>query len=326
MFKVLLTCPPMIKSLNLYKDFLKINNLEVEVPFFIQVMKKEKLMEIIGNYDAWIIGDDPATREVFEKGRKGKLKAVVKWGVGVDNIDVLSLEEFGIPFTNIPNVFGESVSDVGIGMLLCLNRQLHNIHQQVMEGNWFKPCGHSLVDKKVCLVGFGDIGRCSARKLLAFGCDVHVSDPGFVYNSENQIVCSYNPDIKINQTLQAVTLTSLEKAIQDCHIIFITSVLNKDTFHLINEKNIRLAKHGVKIINVSRGGIVCENDVIHLLEEGFIDSIGFDVFETEPLDFDNKLKQYPKNIFGTHNGSNEIDGVIKTSIITIEKLQEFLSR
>lgn len=326
MFKVLLTCPPMIKSLHLYKDFLKMNNLEVEVPFFIQVMKEEKLMEIIGNYDAWIIGDDPATRKVFEEGRNGKLKAVVKWGVGIDNVDVLSLEEFGIPFTNIPNVFGESVSDVGIGMLLCLNRQLHNIHQQVMEGNWFKPCGHSLVDKKVCLVGFGDIGRCSARKLLAFGCDVHVSDPGFVYNSENQIVCSYNPDIKINQTLQSVNLTSLENAIQDCHIIFVTSALNKNTFHLINEKNIRLAKNGVKIINVSRGGIVCENDVIRLLQEGFVDSVGFDVFETEPLDFDNQLKHYPKNILGTHNGSNEIDGVIKTSIIAIEKLQEFLSR
>lgn len=326
MFKVLLTCPPMIKSIHLYKEFLKINNLEIEVPSFIQVMKEENLIEIIGNYDAWIIGDDPATRKVFDKGRKGKLKAVVKWGVGVDNVDVLSLEEFGIPFTNTPNVFGESVSDVGIGMLLCLNRQIHNIHQQVMEGKWEKPCGHSLVDKKVCLVGFGDIGRCSARKLLAFGCDVHVSDPGFVYNSENDIVCSYNPEIKINQTLQFVHLTSLEKAIQDCDIIFITSVLNKDTFHLINEDNIRLAKHGVKIINVSRGGIVCENDVIRLLEEKFIDSVGFDVFETEPLDFYNKLKHYPKNIFGTHNGSNEIDGVIKTSILTIEKLKEFLSR
>lgn len=324
MYKVLLTCPPMIKSIHLYKEYFKKYNLEVEVPFFIQVMKEENLIKIIGNYDAWIIGDDPATRKVFEEGVKGNLKAVVKWGVGVDNVNVSYLKEMGIPFTNVPNVFGESVSDVGIGMLLCLNRQLHNIHQQVVEGNWYKPCGQSLLGKKVCLVGFGDIGRCSARKLLAFGCNVYVSDPGFEYNTDGKIVCSYDTSIRIPETLQSVILTSLDDALENCNVIFVTSVLNESTFHLIDREKIHLAREGVKIINVSRGSIVCEKDVIELLEEEYVDSVGFDVFETEPLDMDNKLKHFPKNIFGTHNGSNEIDGVYKTSLIAIEKIHNFL--
>jgi len=82
---------------------------------------------------------------------------------------------------------------------------------------------------------------------------------------------------------------------------------------------------GVKIINISRGPLVCETSVLKLLDEKFIDSVGFDVFETEPIQKDHPLKKYHKNIFGTHNGSNEIDGVYKTSMIAISKIVEFLN-
>lgn len=325
MYKILLTCPPMIESFHLYKEVLLEKNLDVHIPSFTQVMTENELIKIIGNYDGWIIGDDPATQKVFEHGMKGKLKVVVKWGVGIDNVDTSFLKKNNIPFTNIPNVFGESVSDVGIGMLLSINRHLHNIHQEVMEGKWYKPCGDSLLDKKICLVGFGDIGRCSARKLLAFHSKVHVSDPGFQYDKNGKIICSYDKTIEINDTLQQVKLDSLEKCLENCDIIFITAALHESTFHLIDEKKIRSAKKGVKIINISRGPLVCETSVLKLLDEKFIDSVGFDVFETEPIQKDHPLKKYHKNIFGTHNGSNEIDGVYKTSMIAISKIVEFLN-
>ena len=67
-----------------------------------------------------------------------------------------------------------------------------------------------------------------------------------------------------------------------------------------------------------------ENDIVELLEEGFIDSVGFDVFEEEPLKKDSKLRNYPQNIYGSHNGSNTIEAVNRTSHIAINKIRDYL--
>ena len=70
-------------------------------------MSEDELCKIIGNYDAWIIGDDPCTEKVIETGIKGKLKALVKWGVGVDNVDFEACKKHTIPVTNTHGMFGE---------------------------------------------------------------------------------------------------------------------------------------------------------------------------------------------------------------------------
>jgi len=324
MYKILVTCPPMIKQIENYKQLFENNNLEYFCPKFTQVMTEDELMEILPDYDGWIIGDDPATKQVFEAGVKGKLKVAVKWGVGVDNVNFEACKELGIPITNVPNVFGEEVSDVAIGYLLCLTRKLHLIDAETKNGGWIKPCGNSLSNKKVCLIGFGDIGRSTARKLLAFNLNVFVSDPGFE-KVDNNIICKYNSDIKISDELNKVNITSLEEAVTECDFIVVTCALNKFTHHLVNENVIRLANKGVRIINVARGPIVKEEDVIKLLEEEFIESVGFDVFEEEPLKNDSKLRDYPQNIYGSHNGSNTIEAVNRTSDIAINNITEFLN-
>jgi D-3-phosphoglycerate dehydrogenase len=323
MFKILVTCPPMIKQIHRYESEFKRLELDYHCPKFTQTMTEDELIQILPNYVGWSIGDDPATRTVFEAGKAGKLRAAVKWGVGVDNVDFVACKDLNIPITNVPGVFGEEVSDVAIGYLLCLTRKLHVIHNSVRDNAWVKPCGNSLTDKKVCLVGFGDIGRCTARKLLAFNLNVHVSDPGFsVVN--NKIVCNYNPELIVDEYLQGVHLATLEECIINADYIITTCNLNKFTHHVINKSNIILANKGVRIINVARGPIVKEDDVLELLESGHIESVGFDVFEKEPLDINNKLRNYSGNIFGTHNGSNTIEAVNKVSYFAINKIKEYL--
>jgi len=92
---------------------------------------------------------------------------------------------------------------------------------------------------------------------------------------------------------------------------------------MINKEVIKLANKGVIIINVARGPIVIEDDVMELLDEGHIKSVGFDVFEIEPLSKNNKLMNYEQNIYGSHNGSNTVDAVLKTSKLAINKLISF---
>ena len=308
MYNILLTCPPMIKQISRYDDLLKEYNFNITVPKFEQVMTEEDLCKIIGQYDGWIIGDDPATKKVIEEGIKGKLKACVKWGVGTDNVDFEACKELNIPICNTPQMFGEEVSDVAIGYLLCLSRQLHTIHTSVINNSWVKPCGETLTGKKVCVIGFGDIGKCIVRKLQAFSVDIWVSDPLYIDKKSE-----YN-DINID---------ILVKCLENAAYVITCCPLNKHTFHLLNKEKIQLCQRGVKIINVGRGHVVCETDVIDLLESGFICSVGFDVFEEEPLSQGNKLRKFKQNIFGTHNGSNTLEAVDKVSKLVLERLKSY---
>ena len=86
-----------------------------------------------------------------------------------------------------------------------------------------------------------------------------------------------------------------------------------------------MCKKNVRIVNVSRGQIIVESDLIDLLEEGFIHGCALDVFEEEPLPFKNKLRTFDKNIFGSHNGSNTIEGVDKVSLMCIDKIYNFIN-
>lgn len=326
-FKILITCPPMIKQINNYNEYFEKYDLDFFCPEFEQTLTEEQLIQLLPQYDGWIIGDDPATQEVLKAGKIGLLKAVVKWGVGTDNVDFEACQQLSIPITNIPNVFGEEVSDVAIGYVLNLSRQLHEIHLGHLEKKWLKPCGQSLSNKKFCLVGFGDIGRCVARKLLAFKTQVWVSDPSFS-KIDGHIKPSNNYPIKLDEEildqLKNVEIASLEECLDQADYIVVCCALNHHTYYLIDETNIRKSQKGVKIINVSRGPVVKEDDIIKLLEEGFVSAIGFDVFETEPLPLDSLLRKYPQNIFGSHNGSNTIEAVNKTSLIAIQTIWEYL--
>lgn len=321
---ILLTCPPMIKQLkNLKSDILKYG-FNIHVPDFTATMNEKELLNIIADYDGWIIGDDQVTENIIKKGKSGKLKSLVKWGVGIDNVDFDLCKKHNIPVSNTPAMFGEEVSDIAINYLLTLTRQTHRINEEVRKGNWFKPTGKSLTGKKVALIGFGDIGRSIARKCNAFSLNVFVSDPGFIQNTDTGLIsCIYNNDLEIENHLSNNIIIS--KTLEDCLLnadfIIVSCALNKYTNKMINKEKILLANKGVILINIARGPIIIEKDVIELLETHHIESVGFDVFEKEPLDINNKLLNFKQNIYGSHNSSNTLEAVVKTSKIVLEKMK-----
>ena len=137
--------------------------------------------------------------------------------------------------------------------------------------------------------------------------------------------CKYNEELEIPNNIQKVKICAdLQEAVKYSDYIIVTCSLNKHTNKMINKEVIKEANKGVIIINVARGPIVVEEDVIELLDEDYIKSVGFDVFEVEPLSKDNKLMNYEQNIYGSHNGSNTVDTVLETSRLAIDKLISFL--
>jgi len=307
--KILVTCPPMLGMIDSFRHIFEEKGIELSAPNVVQTLSVEELKEIVPQHDGWIIGDDPATREVFEAGKAGNLKAAVKWGIGVDNVDFDACKDLNIPIINTPDMFGREVADIAMGYVIALARETFEIDRAVRDGKWIKPRGISLSGKKVALVGFGDIGQSAAKRLLALDMDVIAYDP-FVDNNPN---------------LPEVEREVWPIRVEEADFIVVTCSLTKSSFHMVNADIFKQAKDGVRVVNVGRGPIIDETSLEDALKSGKVYSAALDVFEVEPLPMDSYLRTHPHCIFGSHNASNTADAVERTSHIAIEKLFNFLN-
>jgi D-3-phosphoglycerate dehydrogenase len=305
MLRILLTCPPMIGAIDSLRDEFARRGAEVVCPEFRQTLSESELIDLVPQYDGWIIGDDPATAKVFAAGRAGKLRAAVKWGVGTDNVDFAGAKAAGFDVANTPGMFSEEVSDVAVAYLLGLARELFVIDRGVRAGQWPKPSGSSLSGKTVALAGFGNIGRATARKLLAFGMKVIACDP------------YYQRDLSLE-----VERATWPERLEEADFVVLTCALTDSSRHMVNAQTLARMKPGVRMINVGRGPLIDEPALIAALESGHIASAALDVFEEEPLPETSPLRGFDRCIFGSHNSSNTKEAVHRTSMKAIELLFE----
>ncbi len=310
MKKVLVTCPPMLGMFEEFVEPAKSLGIELVAAKTTQVLSEKELMELLPAYDGWIIGDDPATKQVFEAGVKGQLKAAVKWGIGVDNVDFAACKELDIPIINTPNMFGGEVADVGMALLLGLARQTHFIDREIRNNfSWPKPAGMSISGKKVGVVGFGDIGESLIKRLGGFDVDVTVYDPG----------------VEGNKGYEYVTRVDFPNGVEQLDFLVFTCSLNKHNYHMLNANVLSKLKQGVMIVNVARGPLIDEAALIDALQRGHVAAAGLDVFEVEPLPKDSPLRNMSQCIFGSHNGSNTKEGVRRATFKALKHIADFLS-
>lgn len=305
--KILVTCPPMLGMIDRFRPLFDQHDIELTTPQVIQTLSVEELIQLVPHHDGWIIGDDPATREVFSAGKNGLLKAAVKWGIGVDNVDFIACKELEIPITNTPNMFGNEVADIAMSYVTALARETFEIDREVRKGNWPKPRGMSLSGKTAALIGFGDIGKATAKRLLAAEMNVIAYDP----------IAQPTPEL-------SVTMATWPDHIQESDFIVITCSLTSTSKHMINANVLNSVKPNIRIVNVGRGPVICEPDLIDALQTGKVYSAALDVFEVEPLPMKSPLREHPHCLFGSHNSSNTADAVERTSHIAIQKLFDSL--
>lgn len=306
--KILVTCPPMLGLIDEFIPAAREQGFELVPAKVTQTLSQDELVALLPQYDGWIIGDDPATRRVFEAGKAGQLKAAVKWGIGVDNVDFAACKDLGIPIINTPQMFGAEVADVALAYVIGLARHLFEIDRGVRAGGWPKPAGMSLGGKKVALVGYGDIGRALAKRLLA--CDMEV--------------VAYDPGIEGNGGLAGVKRAAWPQSVEEADFIVLTCSLNERNRHMIKGAVLARCKRGVNVVNVARGPLIDEAALIAALQSGHVRAAALDVFETEPLPADSPLRAMPQCAFGSHNGSNTRDAVRRASHEAMKRLLGFL--
>lgn len=307
--KILVTCPPMLGMIGSFQPLFHKQGWEVTAVKVIQTLSVKELIELVPQHHGWIIGDDPATRAVFEAGKAGNLQAAVKWGIGVDNVDFAACKDLGIPLINTPNMFGGEVADIAMGYVIGLARETFQIDDGVRQGGWPKPRGISLSGKTCALVGYGDIGKNTAKRMLAADMHVIAYDP-------------FSPDAP---EMPCVERATWPERLGEADFLVVTSALTETSRHMVNAETLARAKPGVRVINVGRGPVIHEAALESALKSGHIYSAALDVFEFEPLPMDSSLRTHPRCILGSHNASNTSDAVVRTSKIAISKLAEFLN-
>lgn len=306
--RVLVTCPPMLGLIEEFTDAFVSHGLEYSAADVVQVMTEDELIATLPSYDGWIIGDDPASRRVMEGAVAGRLRACVKWGVGTDNVDFDAFSDLGIPVENTPGVFGNEVADVALTYVLGLARETFFIDREIRTKNaWPKPSGISIMNRKVGIVGFGDIGQQTARRLAACGAEI----------------IAYDPDYKALNDVPATPAAWPERLGEVDFLIF-TCPLNAATHHMFNHDTLAQLKQGIRVVNVGRGPLIKETALLEGLQNGIVRSAALDVFEVEPLLPSSPLRDFDRCIFGSHNGSNSIDAVLRVSFVAVDKIARLL--
>ena len=311
-WKVLISAPPMLMTLEECKERFKQENLEIVAPKIKQQLSETELCNIIGDFDGVIAGDDPFTAKVIAIGKKGKLKVLAKWGIGVDAIDLEAAKNLGIYTSNTPNVFGDEVADVALGYTILLARKLHKIDAAVRKGEWLKIQGTSLKGKIAGIIGVGSIGQAIARRFQVLGMSLLGYDV-------HPISTSFCQETRLKQVELNYLLSNADYVVLACN-------LTPNNYHLLNETAFGNMKTGVSLVNVARGPLIDEKALILALDSGKVAAVALDVFESEPFNLENPLVNYPQVILGSHNSSNTREAVLKVNQMAIDNLVRDLKK
>lgn len=210
---------------------------------------------------------------------------VIRYGVGVDNVDLDAARRLGVHICNVPDYGVEEVADHAAAMALSLSRKLGRYDAGVRAGAWrigsMVDHVRSLSQSTVGLVGFGRIARALAARMQAFGAKVVAYDP---YVS----------------AADGATMLPLDGVIEQADILSLHVPLTPETLHMIGRAEIARMRRGAILINVSRGGLVDEVALADALSSGHLSGAGLDVFEKEPLPAGAPLRAAPNAIFSPH--------------------------
>lgn len=266
----------------------------------LQCRTEEDVLTMAADADIIINQYAPMTERVING--LERCKAIIRYGIGVDTIDVKAATAKGIYVCNIPDYGVDETSNHAISMIMALARKLPVITADVKRGNWRLECAkplHRFAGSTLGLVGLGRIATAVAAKMAAF----------------NLNIIAYDPYVSEDHAAQAgVRLVDFKTLYRSSDYISIHCPSTDENYHLINRDVLRQMKPTAYLINAARGSIVDEQALIWALEEGEIAGAGLDVLEKEPIDSNSRLLQMDQVIVTSHFG-----GYSEEAIDTLQK-------
>lgn len=307
-----------LKALLLLRDafyeanpkFIKdVQRLGIEVEALYQTdngIEKSELIKHLKDVDIIIVTVVKIDKEVIDAAPD--LQYIIKYGAGYDNIDVTYAAEKGIPVTNAPGQNAPSAADLAFGLMLAAAREIPVKDTEIKSKHWELSVGFEVQKKTLGVIGFGAIGKTLAKR--ASGFDMNVV--AFANHKDQGAAKSLN-----------VTFVELKDLLAVSDFVVICTTINGHNREMINKETLCLMKPTAFLINVSRGGLVKEKDLIEALKTGQIEGAALDVFAEEPP---TTALPYLSNLIATpHIGGATFEAIERTGNVTIENLKRFLA-
>ncbi len=274
-------------------------------------LKGDPLREALAEFDGAVCRSGvKITAESLEGNRR--LKAIVRAGVGTDNIDKAAATRQGIVVMNTPTGNTLSTAEHTFALMLGLSRNVAAAHRSLQEGRWDRKSymGTQLADKTLGVIGLGRIGQEVARRALAFG----------------MRVLGYDPYLSAEQAgkLGVDKMESVHDMLPHVDYLTVHTPLTPETRHVIGKQEIDMLKPGVRLINAARGGIYDEGALAEGLQSGKLAGVALDVFEEEPCTT-SPLFQLPGVLCTPHLGASTEEAQTQVAVEAVQLLVRFLT-
>ena len=307
--KVLLTTTSFQDTPGKHHDVL--NDAGWEIDTLRGPLKEKEVLNVVANYDGIICGDDEITRQVLVEGKKGKLKAISKYGIGLDKIDLDAINELKIPLKNTPGVNHITVAEHTMMLILCAYKNTFHHFTTTGKGDWERKSGNELFGKRVLIIGYGRIGKEVVRRLQNFGVEIWLYD----------ILLKGHKGIGNNLKV----ISSLDIIDSSIDIISLHLPLNGQTKGLIDRCIFKKLKNNILIIYTSRASIIDRNSIEIFLKENDRARYFSDVWWEEPMNENDKLSKLPNVSITPHVSSRTLESVTRQGIASVMNLREIFN-
>jgi len=275
---------------------------------------EENLIKEVKDVDVLMVVYAKITEKIINSAEK--LKGIVRYGIGVDNIDIETATKRKIPVANVPDYSIGTVADHTLALILSLNRKITIADRIVKKGEWGiwtapsqKLKGFDLEGKILGLIGIGRIGSAVARRAKGFGMRIIAYDPYVTKEIAEKL---------------GIELVDLAALLKNADFISIHTPLTPETCGMIGEKELRMIKKTAYIINTARGPIIQERALYKALKEGWIAGAGLDVYEKEPPDPNNPLLKLENVIATPHIAYYTEEAIRRLAISAAEEAVRIL--
>lgn len=253
-------------------------------------IREKQLVELATNVELIMVVYGKITSRIIQSATR--LKGIVRYGIGIDNIDLEAASKKKIPVANVPDYAIETVADHAMALVLSLARRIIEADKAMRSrswGNWTSPSptyrGVDLSGKTMGIVGIGRIGRAMAKRAFAFDMEVLAYDP----------YVSVEEASKLN-----IQLVNLDELLLRSDFISLHAPLTKETRYLIDDKEIRKMKRTSFLINTSRGGLINTHALAKAVKENSIAGAALDVYPTEPPELGDPLLHLERVVLTPH--------------------------
>ncbi|MGJ7911825.1 D-2-hydroxyacid dehydrogenase [Neobacillus sp. LXY-1] len=292
----------------------------LEVPLLEKVKKVIPDWEVIAGKNSWqehitgaeIIAGWKKGLEEYCLAPESKLKWLQTWSAGVNSLPLEELEKKEIILTSANGVHAYPISETIFALILGLTRKIHTYVKNQQAKTWHHAhMKQEIHEKTIGIIGVGTIGKETAKIAKAFGMKVagvrHSGQPSEFVD-------------------EMYTTDQLPLLLPKCDYVVVTLPLTKETYHLFGREQFNIMKDSAFFINIGRGEIVVEKELIKALQDGLIAGAGLDVFEKEPLDGDSPLWEMENVIITPHtSGSTEHYNKRVVEDILIPNLKHYLA-